>query len=63
MRWRKISEEEIAEAIQKPDFTEPSDRRTNVWKKISDKYLRITFEEKQDATLIITAVLKKKGWR
>ncbi len=63
MRWRKISEEEIAAVIQNPEFKESSKNRFNVWKKITDKYLRVTLEEETDSILIITAVKKNKGWR
>jgi hypothetical protein len=63
MRWRKIAEEEIASAIRNPDFTETADNNINVWKQISDKYLRVTYREETAHILVITAVKKKKGWR
>jgi len=64
MRWRRIPKTEVATAIASPDFEEPaSENRRNVWTKLSDKYLRVTYEESEEIILIVTAVHKKKGWR
>lgn len=51
-------------AIQKPEYLEPStEDRFNAWIKTTDKFLRVTFKEKEGGLLVITAVKKKKGWR
>lgn len=64
MRMHGITEAEVDSAIERPDFTEPSvEGRVNVWKKVDDKFLRVTFKDEQRRVLIITAVKKKKGWR
>ncbi len=64
MRLHRITEAEIESAVSKPDFLEPSsERKLNAWKKVSEKYLRVTFKEEAGKVLIITAVKKKKGWR
>jgi hypothetical protein len=64
MRLHEINEADVELAIDNPDLTEPSfEERKNVWKKISDRYLRVTYREEKDRILIITAVKKKKGWR
>jgi len=64
MRWRRISEAEIESAMLDPDFVEPSlGTRLNAWKKISGKYLRVTYFEAEEETVVLTAVKKKKGWR
>jgi hypothetical protein len=63
MRWRKITEQEVVSALQSPDFTEPSEAKINVWKKLVDRYLRVTYTEDTETITIITAVKKKKGWR
>ncbi len=64
MRWHRITESEIESAINKPDFIEPSSEgRLNVWIKVAEKYLRVTYKEESDRILVITAVKKKKGWR
>jgi len=47
-----------------PDFVEPSlGTGLNAWKKISEKYLRVTYFEAEEKTVVLTAVKKKKGWR
>ena len=64
MRMRNISDIEICTAIGEPDFTESSvDGRINVWKRIADKFLRVTYKDEAARIVVITAVKKKKGWR
>ncbi|MEW6571453.1 MAG: DUF4258 domain-containing protein [Nitrospirota bacterium] len=63
MRLHRIEEAEIESAIDNPEFTEQSSEgKLNVWKRASEKYLRMTFKEEAGKVLIITAVKKKKGW-
>jgi len=60
----RATEAEIESAINNSDFIEPStEGKLNAWKKVSEKYLRVTFKEEGENFLIITAVKKKKGWR
>ncbi|OGL39379.1 MAG: hypothetical protein A3C43_04985 [Candidatus Schekmanbacteria bacterium RIFCSPHIGHO2_02_FULL_38_11] len=62
--WHRITESEVESAINIPDFIESSiENRLNVWKKISEKFLRVTYKQEADRILVITAVKKKKGWR
>jgi hypothetical protein len=64
MRWRRISESEIESAMLDPDFVEPFlGTRLNAWKKISEKYLRVTYFEAEEETVVLTAVKREKGWR
>jgi hypothetical protein len=64
MRWHKITESEIESAILSPEFVGPfSETRLNAWKKLSERFLRVTYEEKNGELLVITAVKKKNGWR
>jgi hypothetical protein len=64
MRLHRLTEAEIESAIDNSDFIEPSSEgKLNAWKKVSEKYLRVTFKEEAGKVLIITAVKKKKGWR
>ena len=64
MRWHRILESEIESAILSPDFVEPSsETRLNAWKKLSEKYLRVTYVETEEKAVVLTAVKKKKGWR
>ena len=64
MRLHRIKESEIESAINNPDFIESSSEgKLNVWLKVSEKYLRVTYKQESDKNLVITAVKKKKGWR
>lgn len=57
MRWRRISETEVEEAVVDPDRVEPSIRgRTNAYKQIGDRQIRVTFVETENGILIITVV-------
>jgi hypothetical protein len=62
MRWRRISEEEVSLTIENPDRIEESIRgRTNVYKLIGERYIKVTYKEFSDQTLVISAVEKGKG--
>ena len=62
MKWRHISEEEVHLVIENPDKVEESIRgRTNVYKIIGERYIKVTYKEFSDQTLIISAVDKGKG--
>ena len=62
MRWRRISEEEVSLAIENPDRIEESIRgRTNVYKLIGERYIKVTYKEFSDQTLVISSVDKGKG--
>jgi hypothetical protein len=64
MRWRRIAKADVASAIASPDFEKPAlEGRRNVWKKFSDKYLKVTYKESEESILVVTAVNKNKGWR
>ena len=57
MRWRGISESEVEDAVADPDRVEPSIRgRTNAYKQIGDRQIRVTFVETENGILIITVV-------
>ena len=63
MRMHGITEADVEVAIEKPEFTDPStDGRVNIWKKIDEKFLRVTCKNEPARILVITAVRKKKGW-
>ena len=64
MRSHKITNAEIESALKEPDFIDvTSAGRVNGWKKVAEKYLRVTYKQESDKILVITAVKKKKGWR
>ena len=57
MRWRGISETDVADAVMVPDRPEPSIRdRTNAHKRIGDRLIRVTFVETGNGILVITVV-------
>lgn len=61
MRFHRITEAEVQSTINKPDFAEPSvESRSNAWKKINTRYLRVTFKENGDKIFVIIAVKKQK---
>jgi len=61
MKWRRISEEEVSLALEKPDKIEETMRgRTNVYKFIGTRYIKVTYKEFSDHTLIISVVEKGK---
>ena len=63
MRWHRITESEIEMSIYNSDFRESFlGDKINAWKKLSEKYLRVTYKEEAERIFIITAVKKKKGW-
>jgi Domain of unknown function (DUF4258) len=62
MKWRRITEEEVYFALENPDKVEQSIRgRTNVYKLIGERYIKVTYKEFSDQTLIISAVDKRTG--
>ena len=57
MRWRRISETAVEDTVADPDRVEPSIRgRTNAYKQIGDRQIRVTFVETENGILIITVV-------
>ncbi len=57
IRWRGISESEVEQTVMEPDRLEASIRdRTNAFKRIGDRLIRVTFAETGDVILIITVV-------
>ncbi|MBI5410052.1 MAG: hypothetical protein HZA14_11855 [Nitrospirae bacterium] len=59
MKWRKISEDEVNITVSDPDKTEQSVKgRTNVYKTIGARYIKVTYREFSDEVLIISVVDK-----
>jgi hypothetical protein len=62
MKWRKISEEEVLSVINEPDKRETSIKgRINLYKRIEQRYLKVTCKEFSEEILIISAVDKAGG--
>ena len=59
MQWRRISEEEVMQVLNSPDRIEPSIKgRTNVFKMVAAKYLKVTYRELSEEVLVISVVNK-----
>ncbi len=59
MKWRNITKEEVEEVFKLPEKSESTVKgRLNVFKKIGDRYLKVTFKEFEEYILIISAVDK-----
>ena len=61
MRWHQIGEDLIHATLQAPDWREASVAgRINRWKRVADRFLRVTFREEPDRIVVISAVFKRK---
>ena len=59
MKWRKISEDEVNLVLNSPEKTEQSIKgRTNVYKAIESRYIKVTYKEFPEGILIISVVDK-----
>jgi len=64
MKERSVSEEETEFALNNPDLVVPSIKgRTNSYKFIHGRYLRITWKEETDQRLVITVTIRKKSFK
>jgi len=64
MKERRVEESEAEHALCQPDFTEPAAKgRTNSYKFINGRYLRVTFKEEANHILIITVTIRKKPFK
>ncbi len=64
MRWRGITEEDVSSCLRSPELTEPASvGKKNAWLKVGGKFLRVTYRQEAHRTVVITAVLKRKGPR
>ena len=59
MKWRRISEEDVYIALKAPDTVEESVRgRTNVYKAIGERLIKVTYKKFSEEILIISIVDK-----
>jgi hypothetical protein len=60
-RWHKISDQHIELCISDPEWTERSIYgRINAWKRIGDRFLKVSYVEEEKEFLIISTVFKRK---
>src|SRR6266508_2927154 len=61
MRWHQISEGLIHATLQVPDWEEPSvASRINRWKRVADRFLRVTYRDEPEHIVVISAVFKRR---
>lgn len=59
MKWRKIDEEQVKEAINKPDKLEDTIKgRRNAFKTMEGRLLKVTYKAENDEILVITTIVK-----
>ncbi len=59
MKWRKISESDIETALTDTDNIETSEgNRSNAYKYINNRLIKVTFCQEEDIMKVITAVWK-----
>ena len=61
MKDREVSQKEIELTIKNPDLLKQSIKgRTNAFKFLNDRYLRVTFKEEANRLYVITVTVRKK---
>ena len=59
MKWRKISEDDIGEVVNTPDYIEYSvSGRINAFKMIQGRLLKVTYKAEEKEIIVITAMVK-----
>jgi acyl-CoA thioesterase FadM len=59
MKWRKISEDDIENVVNNPDYFEYSAQgRINAFKKVQGRLLKITYKPEENEIIVITAMVK-----
>ena len=59
MKWRKISEDDIRDVVNNPDYFEYSvQSRINAFKMIQGRLLKITYKAEENEIIVITAMVK-----
>lgn len=60
MKWRRISEQEVCLALENPDKIEESIKgRTNAYKLIGKRYIKVTYKKTFEGVLVISVVDKR----
>lgn len=64
MKERGVTEGEADTVIKEPDYVEQSVKgRTNAYKFIGGRFLRVTFKEESENILVVTVAIRKKSFR
>ncbi|MBE0431582.1 MAG: DUF4258 domain-containing protein [Dehalococcoidia bacterium] len=61
MRRFGVSPGEVEQLLEGPDHTESGEKgRRNAWRKRNDRYIRVTYVEEQERTVVVTVTLKDR---
>jgi hypothetical protein len=61
MRWHQISEDLARQVLEEPDGEEASaSGRVNRWRRVGDRFLRITIRDEPERLVVISAVFKRR---
>jgi hypothetical protein len=61
MRWHGVTEDLIRQTLDAPDWEEPTvGGRMNRWRRIADRFLRVTYRDEPDRIVVISAVFKRR---
>lgn len=64
MKERDVAENETETVIENPDSNDSSIKgRTNAYKFLNGRYLRVTYREENDQILVITVTIRKKPFK
>ena len=59
MKWRRIDEGEVQETITNPEKVEDTVKeRTNAFKEVGGRILKITYRIEKDEAVVVTAIVK-----
>jgi hypothetical protein len=59
MKWRRISEREVEAVLAEPEKVEQTERgRTNAFKQVGARYLKVTYKDYPHELLIISTMDK-----
>ena len=62
MRWHGIGDDLVRETVQVADWEDASTAgRVNRWKKVEDRFLRVTCKAEAGRIVVISAVFKRRG--
>jgi hypothetical protein len=61
MKWRRVSEVEVMSVLDAPDRVEVSiDDRTNAYKLVDGRLLKVTYVEQAEDIVVITVIEKER---
>lgn len=59
MKWRKISDQEVEAVLAQPDKVEQTEQgRTNAFRQLGARFIKVTYKELVEEIVIISAVDK-----